>query len=181
MIQMLARYWWILVLRGILSIIFGIIAFMYPAPTLASLILFFGVWMLVDGIFMIGNALFNHSVINDWILEFMFGLLSLLLGAMVLSAPGITAFVVVMYAAIWFTIRGIGDIVYAIKLRKLIPNEALMILGGFLSVLVGFMILWNPASGALALLWLIAGYAVIFGFMAIALGLKLRSMRQLES
>lgn len=181
MVHMLARYWWMLVLRGILSIIFGIIAFMYPASTLASLIIFFGVWMLVDGIFMIGNALFSRSVINDWVLELMFGLLSVLLGAMVLSAPGITALVAVIYGALWFMIRGIGDIVYAIKLRKLIPNEALMILGGLLSVLVGFMILWNPASGALVLLWLIAGYAVIFGFMAIALGIKLRSMRQLES
>jgi uncharacterized membrane protein HdeD (DUF308 family) len=179
MVQMLAKYWWMLVLRGVLSILFGIIAFMYPSSTLASLILFFGIWMIVDGVFSIGSALFGKSVVDDWVLQLMFGILSVFLGAMVLSAPGVTALVLVVYAAVWFMIRGVGDIVFAIKLRKVIPNEALLILGGFLSLIVSFMLLWNPVAGALALLWLIALYAIIFGVMAVALGFKFRSMKQL--
>jgi uncharacterized membrane protein HdeD (DUF308 family) len=180
MVQMLAKYWWMFVLRGLLSILFGVIAFMYPSSTLASLILFFGVWMIVDGAFSVGSALFGKSVVDDWVLQLLFGILSIFLGAMVLSAPGVTTMVLVVYAAVWFMIRGVGDIVFAIKLRKVIPNEFLMVLGGFLSVLVGFMLLWNPVSGVLALLWLIALYAIIFGIMAMALGIKFRSMRQIQ-
>lgn len=180
MVQMLSKYWWLFVLRGLLSILFGVVAFMYPSSTLTSLILFFGVWMLVDGAFSVCGALFGKSVVDDWVLQLMFGILSILLGAMVLSAPGVTTLVVVVYAAAWFMIRGVGDIIFAIKLRKVIPHEYLMILGGFLSVLVGFMLLWNPVAGALALLWLVALYAVIFGVMAVALGFKFRSLRQIQ-
>lgn len=179
MVQMLTKYWWLFVLRGLLSILFGVVAFMYPSSTLTSLILFFGVWMIVDGAFSVCGALFGKSVVDDWVLQLIFGILSIFLGAMVLSAPGVTAMVLVVYAAVWFMMRGIGDIVFAIKLRKVISNEAFMILGGFLSVLVSFMLLWNPVSGALALLWLIALYAIIFGVILIALGFKFRSFKQL--
>lgn len=169
------RHWWVPVLRGVAAIIFGIIAFTHPVMAAATLVLFFGAWVLIDGIFRIVGAIRDRSD-SDWGWQLVVGILGIMVGLLTFHAPGITALALVIYIAAWALMMGATEIVLAIKLRREIKGEWFLILMGLASIIFAGLLLWNPIAGAAALIWIIAWYAVIMGVLAIVFGFRLRSL-----
>jgi uncharacterized membrane protein HdeD (DUF308 family) len=177
MIEALKRNWWVLVIRGICGIAFGVIAFAYPGLALATLVILFGAWVLVDGVFRIVGATAGRASDPDWGFHLIIGLLGVVVGFLTFSAPGLTALILVIYIGAWALMIGAVEIALAIKLRRELKGEWLLVLMGLASIIFAVVILWNPGPGALALLWLIASYAIVLGILAIIFGFRLRSLR----
>ena len=176
LLETLKRHWWVPVLRGIAAIIFGIIAFIYPGLTLTVLVILFGAWVLVDGVFRVVGAIGHRASDPDWGWQLVIGILGIVIGFLTFRAPGVTALALVIYIAAWALMIGVTEIVVAIRLRREIKGEWFLILMGLLSIIFAIILLWNPIPGALALVWLIASYAVVFGILAIMFGFRLRSL-----
>lgn len=172
----LARHWWAVVLRGVAAVVFGILAFIWPGLTLAVLVLLWGAYALIDGILDLIYA-FRMGGSQRWapLLE---GIAGILAGVLTFVWPGITALVLLYFIAAWAIITGLFEIVQAIRLRQEIHGEWLLVLGGIASVVLGIILLVAPGAGAVALIWAIGGYAIIFGLLLIALGFRLRGFHQ---
>src|SRR4030095_6424897 len=179
MIEALRRHWWIPVIRGICGIIFGVIAFAYPGLALATLVLLFGAWVLVDGIFRVIGAIGHRASDSDWGFNLIIGILGIVIGFLTFHAPGITALALVIYIAAWALMIGATEIAVAIKLRREIKGEWFLILMGLASILFAFMLLWNPIPGALALVWLIGAYAIAFRILGVIFGFRLGGLATL--
>jgi uncharacterized membrane protein HdeD (DUF308 family) len=177
MIETLKRHWWVPVIRGIAAIVFGVIAFVYPRLTIATLVLFFGAWVLIDGIFRIVGAIGHRSTDPDWGWQLVIGVLGILVGFLTFHAPQITALALVIYIAAWALMIGASEIAIAVKLRREIKGEWFLILMGLASIVFAALLLWNPVAGAGAIIWLIAWYAVVLGILGIFFGFRLRSLR----
>ncbi len=176
MIETLKRHWWVPVIRGIAAILFGIIAFTHPVMAIATLVLFFGVWVLIDGIFRIVGAI-GHRSNPDWGWQLVIGILGIIVGLLTFHAPQITALALVIYIAAWALMIGASEIVLAVKLRHEIKGEWFLILMGLASIVFAILLLWNPVAGAAALIWLIAWYAVVLGILEIIFGFRLMTLK----
>ncbi len=176
MIESLKRHWWVPVIRGIAAIVFGIIAFAYPGLTVATLVLFFGAWVLIDGIFRVVGAIGHRASDPDWGWHIVIGIVGIIVGLLTFHAPQITALALVIYIAAWALMIGASEIALAVKLRREIKGEWFLILMGLASIVFAVLLLWNPIAGAAAVIWLIAWYAVVLGVLAIFFGFRLRSL-----
>ncbi len=179
MIETLKRHWWVPVIRGIAAIVFGIIAFTHPVMAIATLVLFFGAWVLIDGIFRIVAAIRHRGSDPDWAWQLVIGIIGIIVGLLTFHAPRVTALALVIYIAAWALMIGASEIVMAVKLRHEIKGEWFLILMGLASIVFAVLLLWNPVAGAAAVIWLIAWYAVVLGILAIFFGFRLRSLRTL--
>src|SRR5881275_727529 len=179
LIETLKRHWWVPVLRGVAAIVFGVIAFVYPGLTVAVLVLLFGAWVLVDGVFRIVGAIGHRASDPDWGWQLVIGILGIVVGLLTFHAPQITALALVIYVAAWALMIGASEIAAAVKLRREIKGEWFLILMGLASIVFAVLLLWNPVAGAAAVIWLIAWYAVVLGVLAIFFGFRLRSLRTL--
>ena len=179
LIETLKRHWWVPVIRGIAAIVFGIIAFVYPGLTIATLVLFFGAWVLIDGIFRIVGAIGHRASDPDWGWQLVIGIFGIVVGLLTFHAPQITALALVIYIAAWALMIGASEIAIAVKMRREIKGEWFLILMGLASIVFAVLLLWNPIAGAAAVIWLIAWYAVVIGILAIFFGFRLRSLRTL--
>lgn len=172
----LAGNWWAFALRGLFAVIFGIAAFAMPGLTLAVLVLLYGAYALVDGIFAIASAVAGRTYGSPWWAMLIRGLLGIAIGIMTFAWPGITELALLYIIAAWAVVTGGFEIAAAIRLRKEIQGEWLLILSGALSVLFGLAIMVFPAAGALAIAWLIGSYAILFGVLLLVLGFRLRTL-----
>ncbi|MBV8147378.1 MAG: HdeD family acid-resistance protein [Gammaproteobacteria bacterium] len=170
----LSRNWWLLVLRGLVAIVFGILAWTQPGITLAALVLLFGAFSMADGILCLWTAFSGPKDHEYWWLVLLQGLVGIGIGLLSFLAPGVTALALLFYIAIWAIATGILEIAAAIRLRKEIDNEWWLLLAGIASVAFGVIIAAQPGAGALALLWLIGSYAVLFGVLLLILAFKVR-------
>ena len=177
MLHLLARHWWALALRGVFAVLFGLLTFLIPGITLLTLVLLFGAYAILDGIFDIISAVKAPGRHWPLVLE---GVVGIIIGILTFLWPGITTMVLLYLIAFWAIFTGILEIVAGIRLREVIANEWLLILMGVLSVLFGFLILIFPGAGALAIVIWIGAYALLFGIMLIALAFLLRRIHQLE-
>ena len=166
-------------IRGIAAIVFGVIAFVYPGLTIATLVLFFGAWVLIDGIFRIVGAIGHRASDPDWGWQLVIGILGIVVGLLTFHAPQITALALVIYIAAWALMIGASEIALAVKMRREIKGEWFLILMGLASIAFAVLLLWNPIAGAAAVIWLIVWYAVVIGILAIFFGFRLRSLRTL--
>jgi uncharacterized membrane protein HdeD (DUF308 family) len=176
LIETLKRHWWVPVLRGIAAVLFGIMAFVYPGLTVAVLVLLFGAWILVDGVFRVIGAIGHRASDKEWGFDLIIGIMGIIIGFLTFHAPRITALALIIYIAAWALMIGATEIALAIKLRREIKGEWFLILMGLLSIAFAVVLLWNPLPGALALVWLIGSYAIAFGILAVILGFRLRSL-----
>jgi len=178
MLQLLARRWWALALRGVIAVLFGLLTFFIPGITLISLVLLFGLYAILDGIFDIVSAMKAPG--HHWPL-LVEGIVGIVAGLVTFMWPAITAMVLVYLIAFWAILTGLLEIVAGIRLREVIANEMLLILMGVISTLFGILIIIFPGAGALAIIIWIGAYAVVFGIILIVLAFRLRSFRQLEA
>ena len=173
LLSALAKNWWLLLLRGVCAILFGVLTFVWPGITLLTLVLLYGAYALVDGVLALAEAVMGGAPAPRWWLALV-GLSGIAAGILTFAWPGITAFVLLLFIAGWAIGTGVLEIVGAIRLRKEIQNEWLLIASGVLSVIFGLILVAQPGTGALALLYVIGTYAILFGILEVWLSLRLR-------
>ncbi len=169
----LAKNWWAVLLRGLAAIVFGVLAFAWPGITIWSLIIVWGAYALVDGVFAIISAVSGGTPAPRWWMAVV-GVIGILAGIVAFANPGLTALTLLMLIAAWAIVSGIFEIVGAIRLRKEIDNEWLLILHGIVSVLFGLFLFYSPGAGALAMIWVIGAYAIIGGVLLCILSFRLK-------
>ena len=173
--EILARYWWMTLLRGLFWILLGVSIFANPGISLVALTVALGVVMFIDGIINVANAFSGREQHDDWWVLLLVGLAGIGIGILTFRNPGITALAVIFYVAIWAIATGLLEIVAAVRLRKQIEGEIWLALAGIASVIFGVWLVARPGAGALALLWLIAIYAIAFGALLLLLAFKVHT------
>ena len=170
--------WWSLVLRGAVAVLFGVVAILWPDITLDALIILFGAFALVDGVFSIAGAMNKAGDVPRWWVLLIQGLAGIVTGILAFVWPDLTALALLYIIAAWALVTGVLEIVAAIRLRQEIEGEWMMGLAGLMAVVFGLLLVVFPGSGAVALIWLIGAFAIATGVVLIALGLRLRSLMQ---
>jgi len=170
----LSQYWWLYLTRGILAILLGITVLLLPGVTFTFLVIFWGAYMLADGLFASVAAITDrhNRKGRGWFLAS--GIISLLVGILVLLNPFAWAIALVYIVAFWALLAGIIEIIAAIRLRKVIKGEGWYILVGVLTLLFGVSLLFSPLAGVVTLAFVFAFYSLINGSLLISLGLRLR-------
>jgi uncharacterized membrane protein HdeD (DUF308 family) len=172
--NILASYWWMLLIRGLLWIIFGIFAFTHPAISVVALTIYVGALFIVDGAANVISAIGGRKEEEHWWMLLLAGLAAIGVGILAMLNPLVTALALVFYLAVWAIATGLLEIGAAIRLRKEISGEIWLVLAGVVSVAFGMILMARPVRGALALLWFIALFAVIFGAILVVLALRAR-------
>jgi len=172
-VPVLAKYWWLLLLRGVFAIIFGALAFVWPGITLLTLVLFYGAFAFADGVLSLSHAVMGGNVGSRWWLALV-GIAGIAAGLLTFFMPGLTALVLLFFIAGWAIALGVFQIIGAIRLRKEIDNEWSLGLSGVVSVLFGIILLVAPGAGALGLIWVIGAEAIVFGILLVMAALKLK-------
>jgi len=167
-------------MRGVAALIFGLLTLMNPAITLAVLVLFFGAYALVDGIFAVVTAIANRRGEPHWVGLLVAGLAGIVIGVCTFLAPGITATLLLFFIAAWAIIVGVAELTAAFRLRKIVTGEWMLVLAGILAVALGLLLLTRPAVGALAVVLWIGAYALVSGLLLIGLAFRLRSLGRLH-
>jgi uncharacterized membrane protein HdeD (DUF308 family) len=177
MLTNLARAWHWIVLRGVFAVLFGIFAFIWPGITLAALVLVWGAYAITDGVMALIAAFTMHEEGKPMASLIVVGILGIAAGVVTFIWPGMTALVLLLFIASWAVLMGVFQIAAAIRLRKHIEHEWLFALSGVVSILFGVRLMFlQPMAGALAVVWLIGGFAILFGILLIALGFKLKGL-----
>ena len=173
----LAENWWLLLLRGIASIAFGVLAFIWPGATLLTLTWLWGAYAVVDGVLALSAAITGGSeVAPRWWLAVV-GIAGIVAGPVAFFWPGLTALVLLMFIASWSIVVGVMKIAGAIQLRKEIEGEWLLVLSGLLSIAFGVILMVQPDAGALAVVWIIGWYAILAGCVGIGLAFRLKTFK----
>jgi uncharacterized membrane protein HdeD (DUF308 family) len=176
MLPTLAQNWWAIVLRGVCAVLFGVGAFVWPGITLAVLILLYGAYALIEGVLAVAWALVGRRAGPFPWGVFLAGLAGVAVGVVTFFYPGLTALALLYLIAAWAIVRGVFEIIAAIHLRKELENEWLLALSGLLSVVLGVFLVMAPGAGALAVLWWIGAFSIVFGVLTIFLGVRLKSV-----
>lgn len=172
--QSFSGLWPTLALRGGIAIVFGVLALLWPGLTLLTLVALFAVYALLGGAAALAGAIKSRRYDAEWWLLLVLGLVSI--GAAVVSVvrPGLTALVLVLLMGANALLIGVLDIIFAIRLRKILRGEWLLGLSGAVSVVFGILVFLYPYAGALAMVWIISFYALVTGTLLLALAFRLR-------
>jgi uncharacterized membrane protein HdeD (DUF308 family) len=173
-VLMLSRYWWMVALRGLLLLLFGLAAVLWPGATLTVLVLWIGAGFLVNGVLALAAAIAGRDVEGrGWlILE---GVLGIGAGILTFLYPGITGLVLLWLVAGWAIVSGVLQIAAAVQFRKVIRGEWMLGLAGGLAIAFGVLLIARPGAGLLTLALLIGWFAIFYGVVLIALGFRLRA------
>ena len=172
----LAKNWWVLALRGVLAIVFGVLAALMPGITLFALVLLFGSYAIIDGGFAIVAAIRRRGTAGPWWALLLEGLISIAAGVVTFVFPGLSALALVYVIGAWAIFTGVLEILAALGLRRQIQGEWWLAATGVLSIIFGGLVLFRPGAGALALVLWIGAYAIVFGILLLALAFRLRSL-----
>ncbi|MFY1875705.1 HdeD family acid-resistance protein [Achromobacter xylosoxidans] len=176
-VDQIGRHWGWVALRGVVAILFGLMAMFMPAITLSALVLVWGAFALADGVLaLIAGIRIRERGKPLWALIIV-GLLGVAAGIVTFLWPGLTALILLYIIAIWALVAGVFQIAAAIRFRKEIRNEWFLGLSGLVSILFGAMLVLQPGAGALALVWVIGIYAVFFGILLLVFSLRLKQHR----
>ena len=178
MLETITRNWWLYAVRGGTAVIFGIVALIWPVQALQALVLLFGAYALVDGIFAVFAGIASYRYFEHWWAVLLEGVAGVVIGLLTFFWPNITALVLLYFIAAWALITGIFEILAAIQLRRVITGEWMLILSGLLSILFGVLLFVFPAAGAVSVIWVIGIYAVVFGISEIIFAFRLNSLRR---
>ena len=173
--------WWAVLLRGLTAVAFGIAALAWPHVTFAVLILLFGLYALTHGIFSLVAAITSRGQGGNQGLLVLEGILGIFAGIITLRSPSTAAMVLIFCVWVWAVATGVLRIAEAIRLRRQIPGEVWLVLSGVVTVVFGLLIMLRPVLGALGLVWIIAGYALLLGVFEIMLGCELRAIGRVHT
>jgi uncharacterized membrane protein HdeD (DUF308 family) len=175
--ERLAKSWWALAMRGVAAIIFGFLTLLLPGVTLAVLILLFGSYAIVEGVFNVIAAVRGRGEERVWWARLLGGLVSITAGVVTFLRPGLTELALLYVIAAWAVVTGALEIAAAIRLRRRIRSGVRLGLNGLLSIVFGVLTMLIPGGGALTIVWLIGGYAILFGGLLLGLSFRLRGWR----
>ncbi len=171
MLEAMTRNWGAVAFRGLIAVLFGLIAIFWPGPTVGVLVILLGAFALVEGV---ANIVAGVRGRTGWaVFE---GIISVIAGIVFVVWPAITALVLLYLVAAWAIITGIVRIVAAIQLRRVLRNEWLLVGSGLASVIFGVIAAVFPGAGILALIWLLGAWLIVLGVFLIALALQLRQL-----
>ena len=170
--------WWALVIRGLAAIAFGVLTFVNPSISLLALVIFWGAYAIVDGVFGIVLSIRGARIVPGWGWLLAEGIASIAAGAVTFLWPGITALVLLYVIATWAVLTGIAEIATAVRLRRQVRGEWMLAASGVLSIAFGVVLAIRPLAGALAVMWLIGLYAILFGGLLVGLGFRLRRWQE---
>lgn len=171
--------WWALVIRGLAAIAFGVLAFAKPSISLFALVILWGAYAIVDGVFAVVVAIRGARVVPGWGWLLAEGIVSIASGVVTYLWPGITAVVLLAMIAAWAVLTGIAEIATAIRLRRELHGEWMLAATGVLSIAFGAILAMRPLAGALAVTWLIGLYAILFGGLLVGLGFRLHRWQEI--
>jgi uncharacterized membrane protein HdeD (DUF308 family) len=174
--DLLSRYWWMTLLRGLFWIIFGILILSRLGTSVAALTFAFGIIMFIDGVINVVNAFSGRTQHDDWWVLLLTGLAGIGLGLLTFYHPAATALAIVFYVAIWAVATGLLEIVAAVRLRKQIEGEFWLGLAGVISVIFGVLLVARPVAGLVTLAWLVGVYAIAFGVLLVFLSLRVKGV-----
>jgi uncharacterized membrane protein HdeD (DUF308 family) len=166
------RDWWLLAIRGLAAILFGLAAFVWPGITLELLVVLFAIYVLVDGIMTLIAFLRRPGQPASLLIQ---AVVSIVAGVVALLFPGLAALSVVILIAAWAILIGIAEIALTFRLHERLTVELLWVLAGIASIVFGIVLIVFPAAGALALIWFIGAYALFLGVLLVILGFSLRA------
>ena len=173
--QIVQRNWWIMALRGLFAVIFGLIALLAPGIALLALIYVFAAYALIDGGVAVITAIQERELLYRWGWVLFEGILSILVGIIAFANPNLTAQVLLYVIAVYAIITGVLEIAAAFALRELVAREWALALAGILSVVFGILLFIYPSAGILSILWLVGIYGIVFGLLFIVRAFQLRS------
>lgn len=179
MIATLRQNWWTLALRGVIAILFGVCAFIWPLATALAFVILLAAFAFIEGVFAFVGAFSWGLTGSQRLLLVVLGLLGLGVGVTAVMYPGITAVVIVALVAWWAILSGVIQFVVAVEMRKVIENDWLLVVGALLSILFGILLLWRPWAGVLTLSWLFGIYALLYGIMMFSLAFRVKSLKPL--
>jgi uncharacterized membrane protein HdeD (DUF308 family) len=176
MLDMYLRNWWMYAVRGVAAVIFGILALIWPKETMIALVMLFGAYALVDGIFAVLAGIASRRYFERWWAVLLEGVVGIVIGLLTFFWPNIAALGLLYLIAAWALITGILEIVAAIQFRREISGEWAMVLSGLVSILFGVLLFVFPTAGAVSVIWMIGIYAIVFGILEIIFAFRLRSL-----
>jgi len=171
----LSGLWWAIALRAAAAILLGVIAIFMPGPTLAAIVIVFGIYAIIDGILAIVAAVRGFRKKERWWPMLLEGLVGIAAGAIAIFWPGIGALALTYLVAAWALVTGAFEIAAAIRLRKVITGEWLLLIAGLLSIVLAVFVALYPGTGALLLVWWLGAYAFAYGVVSLVLALRLRT------
>lgn len=172
------KYWWAFLLRGIFAVLFGILALAWPLATIAALVLLFGAFVFIDGLFTVIHSFQLRKTENRWWVLLLEGLAGIGVGLITFFYPQVTAALLVILVAVWAIFTGVFELVMAIRLRKEIKGEWLLGLAGVLSIALGIFFIAMPLAGSIVIAYWVGAYALIFGITLIVLGIRMRKLHK---
>jgi uncharacterized membrane protein HdeD (DUF308 family) len=174
MTDRMSRDWWIVALQGVAAIVFGVLAIASPGITLLALVILFAAYALVDGVLaLISGFRPETGGKPDW-WRVAGGVIGIVAGIVAFAMPGVTAYVLLVLIAVWAISTGVTEIVAAYQLRHVIRREWLLVVDGVVAILFGAALILFPSAGALAVVWLIAAYAIVSGVILLAAAFQAR-------
>lgn len=171
--------WWILTVRGIVAILFGIACVFWPGLTLVTFVYLFGVYILVSGLVAIFQGVISIGRNKTWILTLLLGVLELGVGVYLLRNPLVSFAILVLLVAFSFIVLGIVEIVNALSDNNSSgTSKTLSSIAGFLAILAGIVMLFQPAASGVAFVWIVGLFALISGPLWIALSLEVKHLAE---
>lgn len=172
--QQTRSYWFLILLRGIIAILFGIMAIISVEFTLLFLVYLFGAYVLLDGILAIIVALQERKTTTAWLVIFVIGIVGIVVGILSFIHPGNVALLIFYLVAAWLIIAGFFSVVSAIL--RATGRELLQIIGGILSIIVGIVFFFHPAASVLSIVWLLGVFALVYGIIQIVRAFQIRAI-----
>ena len=173
--EFLEQSWWMLVLRGVIAVLFGVLALTLPGLTLLALVILFAAYALMGGAVSIYAAWKNRDHDSKWWIVLLLGVLSIAAGLLAIWYPAMTVLVLVVVMGANALVTGVLDIWIATRLRNEVSGKWMLLLAGGVSVVFGVFVLIFPSAGALALVWLISIQAIVIGILLMSLGFSMRA------
>ncbi len=171
-VRTMAEHWWVVLLRGVLAILFGVLAYTWPGLTALILVTIWGAYALIDGI--VGVV---AGIRGKWGSLVVIGVIGIAAGIVAFLWPGLTAITLLWVIAFWAIVAGVLQIAAAIRLRKEVQGEWLWILSGILTVALGVLFFMYPGAGILSVTWLVAALAIVWGILLVMLSFKLKGLK----
>jgi uncharacterized membrane protein HdeD (DUF308 family) len=174
--KLMSQYWWVLLLRGLVAILFGVAAYTWPGLTLATLVTVFSFYILFDGFISVFQAFGGRKENEYWWVVLLEGLIGIAFGLITLQAPAITVLTLTYFIGFWAMATGVMRIILALRLRREIDGEWWMVLSALVGIAFGVLVIARPGAGVLSMLTVLAIWAVVIGISLVVLSFKVKSV-----